>query len=231
VNPQEIRNAAEVMREGWKLAAEREPTEGELLYSLLVAKHETSFGRGWKGEMAASNNWGAVQCGATSKGAACIEWQDTHPDGRVYKVSFRAYASPAEGAADVVRHLTKYRPGVGAVMARKGSLFEFGRAMREEKYYGGFCPKATKAGGTFSYGTPKKPSDEACHEEAIAGWVKANEKGLRQVAEALGIAPPPVGSAKEAPSVAATGGWAPYVWGALFGATAGGLWWLARRQA
>ena len=219
MNPQEIRNAAEVMREGWKLAAGREPTEGELLYSLLVAKHETSFGRGWKGEMASSNNWGAVQCGqaAIAQGAACIAWEDTHPDGRKYQVGFRRYASPVEGAADVVRNLTKQRPSVWEVMKAKGPLADFARAMRVERYYGGFCPNATKAGGKFSYGKPKSPSEEACHEEAIATYVKANQKGLAEIAGAIGIAPPSIESRSSASTGQPAGSWWPFALAAAAG--------------
>ena len=205
MNPQEIRNAADVMREGWRIAQGRAPNDGELLYSLLVARHESSFGRGWKGEMRGSNNWGAIQCGAAAKGATCIEHEDTHPNGTKYKTNFRAYPSAAEGAADVVRHLTVYRKGVGETMKRKPSLSEFARAMREEKYYGGFCPQATKAGGKFSYGAPKSEREVACHEEAIAGYVKANEKHLRQIAEALSMEPPPVEAPASSASVLSAG--------------------------
>lgn len=224
MSEQEIRNAADVMREAWGLVHGRAPNEGELLYSLLVAKHESSFGRGWKGAMQGSNNWGAVQCGqaAISQGAACISWQDTHPDGRTYDVGFRKYASPAEGAADVVRNLTKQRPSVWEVMRAKGSLADFARAMRVERYYGGFCPQATKAGGRFSYGKPKSPAEEACHEEAIAGYVKANAKSLGQIAEALGVQAPPVESLPLRSS--SLGGWWPYAAAALVGVGAAYAW-------
>lgn len=224
MNPQEIQNAATVMREAWNLVHGRAPSEGELLYSLLVAKHETSFGRGWKGAMEGSNNWGAVQCGqaAIAQGAACISWQDTHPDGRKYDVGFRKYASPVEGAADVVRNLTKQRPSVWEVMRTKGPLADFARAMRVERYYGGFCPNATKAGGKFSYGKPKSPAEEACHEEAIATYVKANQKSLVEIAGAIGIAAPPV----EAPKVAlgSFAGWWPYAAAAVAGVGLVAVW-------
>jgi len=219
MNPQEIRNAADVMREGWRIALGRAPNEGELLYSLLVARLETSFGRGWTGPLAASNNWGAIQCGANAiaQGAKCIERDDTHPNGTKYKVGFRAYPSPAEGAADVVRHLTKYRPGVAAVMSRNGSLSEFARAMREEKYYGGFCPEATKAGGKWGYGKPQNPNQVACHEEAIRGYVKGTSKMLSQIADAIGVPAPPVDAPKATstePASATASAWWPWALGA-----------------
>lgn len=219
MNPQEIQNAAAVMREAWSLVHGRAPNEGELLYSLLVAKHETSFGRGWKGEMASSNNWGAVQCGqaAIAQGAQCIAWEDTHPDGRKYQVGFRKYASAAEGAADVVRNLTKQRPSVWEVMKAKGPLADFARAMRVERYYGGFCPNATKAGGKFSYGKPKSPAEEACHEEAIATYVKANQKGLVEIAGAIGIAPPSIESRSLASAGLPAGSWWPWALAAAAG--------------
>ncbi len=218
MNPQEIQNAATVMREAWSLVHGRAPSEGELLYSLLVAKHESSFGRGWKGAMAGSNNWGAVQCGqaAIAQGAACISWQDTHPDGRKYDVGFRKYASPVEGAADVVRNLTKQRPSAWEVMKAKGPLSDFARAMRVERYYGGFCPEATKAGGRFSYGKPKSKAEEACHEEAIAEYVKANRKSLSEIAGAIGIAAPPVESPKGLVASSA-GAWWPWALAAAAG--------------
>lgn len=224
MNPQEIQNAATVMREAWNLVHGRAPSEGELLYSLLVAKHETSFGRGWKGAMEGSNNWGAVQCGqaAIAQGAQCIAWEDTHPDGRKYQVGFRKYASPVEGAADVVRNLTKQRPSVWEVMRTKGPLANFARAMRVERYYGGFCPNATKAGGKFSYGKPKSPAEEACHEEAIATYVKANQKSLVEIAGAIGVAAPSV----EAPKVASGSfaGWWPYAAAAVAGVGLVAVW-------
>ena len=220
MNPQEIQNAANIMREAWSLVHGRAPSEGELLYSLVVARLESSFGRGWKGAMADSNNWGAVQCGqaAIAQGAQCISWQDTHPDGRKYDVGFRKYASPVEGAADVVRNLTKQRPSVWAVMRAKGPLADFARAMRVERYYGGFCPEATKAGGKFSYGKPKSPAEEACHEEAIRGYVRGTQKSLVEIASALGMTPPPVeGLALTVSSSSAAGSWWPFALAAAAG--------------
>lgn len=218
MNPQEIQNAAAVMREAWNLVHGRAPNEGELLYSLLVARHESSFGRGWKGAMADSNNWGAVQCGqaAIAQGAQCISWEDTHPDGRKYQVGFRKYPSPVEGAADVVRNVTKQRPLTWEVIKQKGALADFARAMRVERYYGGFCPNATKAGGKFGYGSPKSPAEEACHEEAIATYVKANQKSLGEIAGALGIAAPPVESSKGLVASSA-GAWWPWALAAAAG--------------
>lgn len=220
MNPQEIQNAANVMREAWSLVHGRAPSEGELLYSLLVARLETSFGRGWSGAMANSNNWGAVQCGklALSQGAQCAPWKDTHPDGTKYDVGMRVYATPAEGAADVVKNLTKYRPGVWEVMKKKGSLTDFARAMREEKYYGGFCPEAARAGSKVGYGKPKSKAEEPCHEEAIRGYVRGTQKSLVEIASALGMTLPPVeGLAPSVSSSSAAGSWWPFALAAAAG--------------
>jgi hypothetical protein len=131
-------------------------------------------------------------------------------------VGFRKYASPVEGAADVVRNLTKQRPSAWEVMKAKGPLSDFARAMRVERYYGGFCPEATKAGGRFSYGKPKSKAEEACHEEAIAEYVKANRKSLSEIAGAIGIAAPPVESPKGLVASSA-GAWWPWALAAAAG--------------
>jgi hypothetical protein len=196
-------NAKAVMVAAWQAEQGREPTTGELVYSLAVAKLESSWGKGWKGAMVGSNNWGAVQCGGGSNPSQCVEYEDSHSDGTKYKVGFRKYASPVDGARDVVRHLTKLRPLTWAVMRDSGPISEFSRAMRVERYYGGFCPVATKQYGksVIHYGKPPEdsPAKKACHEEAIAGHAKYMDRVIKTFAPALGLPVPPVGTAPAAP--------------------------------
>lgn len=50
------------------------------------------------------NNWGAVQ------GQPGFLASDTHADGSPYTAHYKIYATPAEGAADMIRHMTVLRP-------------------------------------------------------------------------------------------------------------------------
>lgn len=209
--------ARAVMLDAWRAEHGREPSAAELLYSLGVAKLETSWGRGWKGAMVGSNNWGAVQCGKGVDQSTCIEYEDSHSDGTKYKVGFRSYPTPVEGARDVVRHLTRHRPLTWAVMRRpieSATINDFARAMREERYYGGFCPQATKAYGkaVIHYGKPPE-GDRAkaeCHEEAIKGYVRYMRGVLQSFAPEIGLSVPPDGETRPMGG----GGFLRRLWGA-----------------
>jgi hypothetical protein len=165
------------------------PSRAELQGWAAVALVETQYGSGWKGAMAGSNNWGAVQA---KPGQPSAPWQDQHPDGTVYSQPFRVYSTPEEGAADLIRHLTALRPMTWAAM-RAGDWWQAGDAMRQESYFGGWCPKAAaKFGGQAVRGLSKGPVDSwpeaqrACHLEAFPVYSAKLRAYSKQVADALG---------------------------------------------
>jgi hypothetical protein len=162
-------------------------------YVQAIGWLESNYGQGWKGAMVGSNNWGAVQCAAGA--SPCIAYQDSFPDGTTYKVSFRSYATPLEGATDLARHVVGIRPRVRqALEERSPSVFRASYAMRREHYYGGFCPVASKQyGGAIakaSFGTPDhSDGTRACAEEAITAHAKRVWADVQKIAAESGEAP------------------------------------------
>ncbi len=171
----------------------REPTTAELQYLQAVAFLETTYGNGWKGEMVGSNNWGAVHCtpkqekddtffgllrgntgvnigGTRISAGRCISYTDTHSDGSKYSQTFRSYATPEDGARDVVKNIFKQR-GVSKAL-ESGSIYDASLEMRRGHYYSGWCPEATKKYGAKvareSEQTPDKNEGTlACEREAL----------------------------------------------------------------
>jgi len=90
-----------------------ELTDAEREYALIVARHESFFGRATKPTAwVGSHNWGAVQ----GRGpAGSFQTGDTHEDGSGYVGTFKRYNSDEEGWADLVRILLK--PNVRAALA------------------------------------------------------------------------------------------------------------------
>ncbi len=121
--------------------------------------HESGYGRGWgRGASDAgqgSNNWGAIQggiqsgtCHPDTPPPVCAPGQgflhgDTTPleggGSRHYQCCYRIYASPLEGATDVVRKMFVDRPSVHEA-AKRGDLAGFSAAMYDTGYYEGFGP-------------------------------------------------------------------------------------------
>lgn len=56
------------------------------------------------------NNWGAVQAGKPPCTPPNFEVTDTHADGSAYNFCYRGYATPEDGARDLVRQMTIRRP-------------------------------------------------------------------------------------------------------------------------
>lgn len=127
----------------------REPTRSELQAIQAVAAGESQYGRGWNDKDNAcpggnSNNWGAVQ---TRHRPPCppgtFETGDTHPGAggsTPYRACFRCYASPADGAAHVVRLImTSPRAVAAGTPGAAGSsdVERFSRAMYRQGYYEG----------------------------------------------------------------------------------------------
>lgn len=69
------------------------------------------------------NNWGAVQ------GQPGFLASDTHADGSAYTAHYKIYATPAEGAADMIRHMTVLRPTSWKHML-EGDIDAWSKSMR-----------------------------------------------------------------------------------------------------
>ena len=110
--------AIATLREAWpSVFPGQEPKPRELMFVGAVGALETSFGQGWVAPNEAckgSNNWGAVQ--AVGSEPAC-QGSDSMPDKKRYAIGFKTYASPTEGAADLIRQVMVHRKGVAAVIA------------------------------------------------------------------------------------------------------------------
>jgi len=97
--------------EAFKAVHTRAPSLAEAQIMQAVGEKETQWGQGW-GQGAStggvgSNNIGAIQ---STTAEAAFEHGDTHEDGTPYQTHFKTYPSLLEGAKDLVRHLSTYRP-------------------------------------------------------------------------------------------------------------------------
>lgn len=191
-NPQRHIQARGILTEAFQNVLGRPPTLAEIQYAHAVAEEETSYGGGWKGAMIGSNNWGAVQCPANAQGGPdCIPYQDSQSSGQTYSIAFRRYATPVQGAEDVIRHIFKLRPITAASLAAGEPTYFTSYDMRREKYYGGFCPLATKAYGSepanASFAHPDRDAGtKACEEEAVGLHAHRSHAIIQNVAAALG---------------------------------------------
>lgn len=102
--------AREVVRAAFAKRGMDSPRLSELQGVQAIGRFEGRYGS-WK----AANNWGAVQCGAPPCPGDCFEHGDTDAEGVSYAACFRIYASPVDGAADLVRELYR-REGVPEAM-------------------------------------------------------------------------------------------------------------------
>ena len=97
--------------EAFKAVHTRAPSTAEAQIMQAIGEKETQWGQGWgygaSTAGAGSNNVGAIQS-TTAEGA--FEHGDSHEDGTTYTTNFKSYSSLLEGAKDLVRHLTTYRP-------------------------------------------------------------------------------------------------------------------------
>lgn len=110
----------------------RTPTLPELQAAQAIGRFEGIYGA-W-GPGGASNNFGAIQCGHYAPCAeGCFEHGDSHADGTDYVGCFRVYATPEDGAADLVRELYR-RPGVPEAM-RAGDAQAIATAMHDSQYF------------------------------------------------------------------------------------------------
>lgn len=197
--------ARPIMVAAFKRVMGRDPTLAEIQYVQAVANLETSYGKGWKDERcpggSSSNNWGAVQARG---GEAQFPCTDSHPDGSRYQQGFKVYATPEDGAADVVKHVFVNRPKTAAALASSSpTIFRASYAMRREVYYGGFCPKAVKQYGSAiaipSYKNPDQDEGtKACAREAIELHATTAQRGINAIAKAMGEPAMPLGTYDDA---------------------------------
>lgn len=115
------------------------PTTDELRMLEAVALHESTFGAGWRGDAAGSNNMGAITAGPGWTGDT-FEHKDSRPTTEGtnvwYWTKFRAYPTPLEGWQDLVRVLYIQRPKVRAAAAT-GDPRAVAGAMYDSGYYQG----------------------------------------------------------------------------------------------
>lgn len=126
----------------WPLVTGAAATLPELQIAGAVALHESTYGKGWKGPGAGSNNWGAVICGsqllagASGCPAGCFPNLDSSPGKPAEMRCFKAYPTPEDGAAHVVKLITLKRPNSHAAMLA-GDIDAFSRDMHATHYYEG----------------------------------------------------------------------------------------------
>lgn len=152
-------DAKQIVSEAFARVFFREPSRPARQLAQAVGWLETGYGQHWDARGAGSNNWGAIQAHSGWSGKT-FDYVDTRPnaDGTStpYRQRFRVYASPAEGAEDLVR--TVYTGGRnpplgltekiinphgarGKVVLEPGTLGEaaaFSAGLYDTVYYQGF---------------------------------------------------------------------------------------------
>jgi len=174
--------AREVLLRAWqRWYPGDKPSLEELQALQALAAHDGQYGRGWPNKpnpltgyptsMQFCNNWGAIQCKCKPQDGVCCDgcgyWYDSTPTPqgqRYFEQCFRCYATPEDGALDLIEFLAKgYRKVVEALPS--GDLDEIAWQMRLGNYFHGFT-------------TDKR---EAAHQYALA-----MDKQATAIAEALG---------------------------------------------
>lgn len=132
-----------IIEAAWPLVLPGETPSASVLQIVgAVADLETSYGKGWKGPGAGSNNWGAIICTNKVKAgpegclAGCFPNLDSSPGDPAEMRCFRTYPSPEEGAAHLIKLLTVKRPASHAAM-KAGDIDAFSRDMHATHYYEG----------------------------------------------------------------------------------------------
>jgi len=134
----------------WPVATGGEvPNLAELQIAQSVANFESGCGNSHFNNQGVSvpghNNFGAVMCKTTPPcdGVTCFEATDhgsnfitpDNPSG-AFQACFKAFDTPAEGAAYFIKQITLVRPNSWAAM-KAGDIDSFSAHMFAEKYYGG----------------------------------------------------------------------------------------------
>lgn len=143
--------AGVLAREAFESVIHTTPTANELRILEAVALHETTFGAGWKGAGAGSNNMGAIHATKDWPGET---WggTDTSPTSKGgtirYEQAFRKYPTPLEGWQDLVRVLYVQMRRCRAA-ANTGDPREMAKAMRAAGYYQGSGATETERIGGY----------------------------------------------------------------------------------
>lgn len=174
-----------------------EYTLWQMQYVQAVAFAETGYGQ-WGGankpEMIGSNNWGAIHCPGVQQGKGnpnCIPSGDVKSNGKGFKVEFKRYSSPLEGAKDVVKQVLG-RGATGRAISAQLPVYHVSYAMRRESYYGGFCFDAVKQYGDRAAGVAgiRDPDRNewftACAVEAITIHAEKLKTDIGNMAAASG---------------------------------------------
>jgi len=173
---------------GFRMQSGSNPTAWERQAVMAQAWLETSFGLGWKGVCADSNNWGAVQ----SRTPTCCRTTDSYQDGRKYQVHFVCYETEVDGAAGLVYEAVVKRKGTLAAAAG-GDLGEYARLLYEQTYYGGLC-------GPWPVGSA------SCKSKVILDYALGLQRYSAALAKAFGETPIPIGTLPASPASLAGGG-------------------------
>lgn len=131
--------ARQLAAEAFEDVVHAKPTTNELRMLLAVSLHETTFGKGWHGDGAGSNNMGSIHAGPgyTGNTFGGIDSAPTATGGTTfYPQAFRAYDSPLEGWQDLVRVLYLQSPAT-RIAAATGDPRAMAKAMRRARYYEG----------------------------------------------------------------------------------------------
>lgn len=153
------------------------PMLEEIQFYQALGAHEGQYGRGWSDRvspvsglmtsMQSCNNWGAIQCtNCKPVGGQCCDgcgyWWDSRPTaaGQVqFEQCFKCYATPAEGAAGIMRFLQHYK-GVLEVIPT-GNLDEIAWQMRLGGYYQGFTTDKREAARQYAGALDKRAAEIA----------------------------------------------------------------------
>jgi hypothetical protein len=148
----------------------RDPTLGEIQLAQAIGWVEGNYGKAKPGGSDAENNWGGVQCGNPGVGN-CRPAKDSYTDGKQYSTGFLSYATPLDGATDMVKQI-QGRGGFSG-LDQSGTIMGAMLTLRRNAYYGGFCPKAVAQHGSryTAFASLTKPylndATKACDQEAV----------------------------------------------------------------
>lgn len=199
-NADKHRWAAGIVNQAFNQVMGRDPSIAERQIVQAVAWGESNYGGGWgKGKStsgAGSNNWGAIQ--TRSKTDPSFVHGDSSAEGK-YKIRFKSYDTPTDGAADVVRQLFKSTrkqqmpdpnrkqrtlggsiegPGRGELIsmaAQQGDTLAFSKAMWYTTYFEGFKPDFTENISAHAKMMQKNVDDIAAANNENPAWsIKTN---------------------------------------------------------
>lgn len=132
-----------LLREAFRSVFSREATIPEAQCLQAIASLESAYGQGWKPPGNGSHNFGAIQAGSSWNGPT-FQYTDTtpQPDGssKPYVTRFRKYATPIEGAIDLVKVVFINRGRDKQVLppATAGNTHGFSAGLYATGYYEGF---------------------------------------------------------------------------------------------